>query len=398
MTISYTTFLTESPNSNTQRIYRGYEIAGVGVVFNVLVKVNPSQGDFRSVDSEVFVPGATLADFSGMSWSTVDTTSLDAGQKRYVRTYTVGGLGQLIELIRSVKYANIEQIGSIDVLFTGGPTKAIDQTARVWHVGSASWMYPTIQDAITAINADPTPPTFNNRAVVMIWPGYYTMTAPITVPSWVGIKGVSKGLVQLYNDTTNMFVCSDNVWFEDFLVEGAPTTSISVFYGNNATGVHIRRVDMLKNNGNNKQRFIYQSGSTWTTWLIDHCVIDWWATSNYLNLFVNTSGVARMVDVHLNDIFFDALHLTTYGHCIGIRGCQDVYVKNATIRGIHPWVTGVRLELGGVTGTPYCWVRHSGLEGGVPVYGEAGTTYYLINSDAVGALTAGSRVVRNSAV
>lgn len=116
MAITYTTFLTENPNSNTQRIYRGYEVSGVGVVFNVLVKINPSQGDFRSVDSEVFIPGATLADFSSMSWTLVEAKDLGLGQKRYVRTYATAGRGTLIELMRTAKYQNIEQIGSVDVI------------------------------------------------------------------------------------------------------------------------------------------------------------------------------------------------------------------------------------------------------------------------------------------
>jgi hypothetical protein len=117
MAITYTTFLTENPTSNIQRIYRGYLISGVGVVLNVIVKINPSQGDNRVSDKEVFIPGATLASFSGMSWTTVDTVNLGNGQKRVVRNYTIpAALGTLIELLRTVKYSNQEQAVDVSII------------------------------------------------------------------------------------------------------------------------------------------------------------------------------------------------------------------------------------------------------------------------------------------
>jgi len=117
MAISYTTFLTETPNSHTQRVYRGYLISGVGVVFNVLVRINPSQGDNRLTDKELFVPGATLASFSGMSWTTVDNVSLGNGQRRIVRNYTLPlAQGTLIELLRTVKYSDLEQPVDLNII------------------------------------------------------------------------------------------------------------------------------------------------------------------------------------------------------------------------------------------------------------------------------------------
>lgn len=269
---------------------------------------------------------------------------------------------------------------------------------RVWNVGSAPWMYSTIAEAITAINSDPVPPAAGNRAMVLIHPGYYTMTSTIVVPEWVQIKGVSKRMVQLYNNTTDMFQVSGYNWFSDFLIEGAPTTTIAAFDGNDKSNVRIARVDMLKNSGNNKQRFIWQSGSNWITWLVEDCIIDWYGTSGYLNLLVNSGSAARNVDVIFNNVFFDAFQLTGYGHQIGVRGCKDFRVRNSTIRGEATYHTGVRLEVGGVSGTPECFVRHSYLFGGVPVYGESGTNYELINTDAIGATTAGTRTMRNSSV
>lgn len=272
---------------------------------------------------------------------------------------------------------------------------------RTWNVGSGEGMYSTIQSAIDAINLDPIPPDASHRCCIFIHPGYYTLTARLDIPAYVGVKGTSKGLVQLYNNTTNMFRPSGNNWFEDFLVEGAATTSLSVFDGNNASDVHIRRVDMLKNSGNCKQHFITQTGTSWKTWFVEDCIIDWYFTGGspwYLVLFENTSGATRSVDVIMNNIFFDAFHLTDYGHQILVRNASDVRIRNSTIRGSATYHTGVRVENSGVSGTPEVHVRHSYLEGGVPVYGQASTNYYLINADAIGALTSGTRTMRNSSV
>lgn len=309
------------------------------------------------------------------------------------RTQSVGGAWTAPSVIDTILQGISSDIDRVD-----GLVDALYQPfARVWCVGSETWMYSTIADAITAINADPTPPAACNRAMVLIFPGYYTMKTKITVPQWVQIKGVSKRMVQLYNNTTDMFRVSDNTWFSDFLIEGAPTTTIAAFDGNGASGVRIARVDMLRNGGNNKQRFIWQSGANWKTLLIEDCIIDWYGTGGYVNLLVNTSGAARAVDVMFNNVFFDAFQLTTWGHNIGVRACKDVRIRNSTIRGNGGWHTGVRVENRGIAGS-VCHVRHSYLEGGVPVYGEANTHYNLINSDAIGALTAGTRTLRNSSV
>lgn len=272
---------------------------------------------------------------------------------------------------------------------------------RTWNVGSGEGMYSTIQSAINAINSDPVPPDASHRCCIFIHPGFYTMTSRLDIPAYVGVKGTSKGLVQLYNNTTNMFRPAGNNWFEDFLIEGAPTTSLSAFEGNNASYVHIRRVDMLKNSGNCKQHFITQTGTSWKTWFVEDCIIDWYFTGGspwYLVLFENTSGSTRAVDVIMNNIFFDAYQLTDYGHQIVVRNASDVRVRNSTIRGSATYHTGVRVENSGVSGTPEVHVRHCYLEGGVPVFGQASTNYYLINTDAIGALTSGTRTMRNSSV
>jgi hypothetical protein len=276
-------------------------------------------------------------------------------------------------------------------------------SANVYHVGKNAGMYTTIQDAIDDINAG-TAPTSTNRAVIMIWPGKYTMSAAITVPAYVGIKGVSKGLVQLQNDTTEIFVCSGDNWFEDLLIEGSPTSGIYAFNCNNADRVHIRRVDMLNNGETATQKFLKQIGSTWKILFIEDCIVDFHGASGYAVLLQNDSGAARIVDVNINDVFIDSYGLTNYGGGIIIRACRDVRVKRSTIRGAATYNTGIRLEKFDATGTPSTEVKHcdmASLEnaaGGVAIFNESGTAIYLTNSDAPASAFSGTVVNRNSNV
>lgn len=269
-----------------------------------------------------------------------------------------------------------------------------------FHVGDAAWMYPSIASAIAAVNATGGW-SGSIRYQVIVHPGYYTMTESVTVPAWGGIKGTSKGLVQFYNNTTDMFVVGNggNVFFEDFLVEGAPTTTIAAFNCNNQDSVHVRNVDMLRNGGNCKQKFVVQSGSTWQILFVENCIIDWQATSGYCNVLTNTDSASRLNDVIFNDCFFDAYELTGYGGSIRCDGCNDVRIKRSTIRGASTWNTGVRWNAGsGISGTKKCEIYNSDLSGGVPTYNESGTTIVLANTDSVGSATAGTLTTRNSSI
>ena len=201
----------------------------------------------------------------------------------------------------------------------------------------------------------------------------------------------------------------DNVWWQDFLVEGSATTN-AAFNMNNHIGLHVRNVDMLNNEGANTQRFIYQSGATWTTMFVEHCVIDSYKSSDYVFYLANTSGAARYVDVEINDVFCDSFHLTNYGGGFILRACQDVRFKDSKIRGGNnaggssSYQTGVRIELNGATGTAWMEVFTTyfngihGTTGQVAIYGTTGTDYLLANSYAPGALADGTRTVSNSAI
>lgn len=277
--------------------------------------------------------------------------------------------------------------------------------SRIYNVGQADNMFASVQEAITAINAADTPPSANNRIVVQVWPGKYVTTAPIVVPSYVGIVGVSKGLVQFQNDVTNIFTCSNNVWFERFLIEGGTDGSIYAIEGNNANSIHILDVDMLKNTGDiARQKFFRNTGATWEILFMEHCVVDYRGLSSYCVLLENTAAAARFVDANINDCFFDAYNLTNFGGSLRFAGCQDIRVKRTTIRGQATYNTGIRLDLGGVSGTPHCEVRGCDFAGpanasaGVATFNEAGTAIYISNSDAQGSTTAGTRILRNTNV
>ena len=283
-----------------------------------------------------------------------------------------------------------------------GPTKegtwVIPVSTKTYPVGTGYGMYPTITAAIAAVNLDP--PTRDARAVILIWPGLYVSNAPYVIPSFVDVVGVSKFSCELYNETTNMFeIDGDNVQFTNFLIRGAPTDSIYAFDCNNHSAIHIRYVDMLHNNFLSKQKFLRQVGSTWAILFMEYCIIDSYRLNDYCILLTNQSGTDRLCDVIINEVFCDTFHLTNFGGSFQVQGCKDVRFRYCTIRGNAPWNTGIRLEKPvGFSGIPQIEVRHCYLDGGVPVFGESGTNYYLINTDAIGSTTAGTRTMRNSSV
>jgi len=281
--------------------------------------------------------------------------------------------------------------------FSGSPGGGVDWAGgRVYHVGQAAWMYASVQAAVTAINAASPAPSSTNRVAILVWPGKYTTTAAITVPSYVGIKGVSKGLVQFQNDTTDLFICSGDNWFEDFLVEGGTLSSVYAFNGNNADRIHIRRVDMLNNGGVAVQKFLKQVGATWHVLFVEDCIVDYYATSGYAVLLHNSGAAARYCDTIINNVFFDAYQLTGYGGSFQLKGVQDVRFRNSTIRGAATYNTGIRIELSGVSGVPDINVRHCYLSGGTPIYNESGTAAYLRQVSAFGSLFDGSASFRAS--
>lgn len=227
-------------------------------------------------------------------------------------------------------------------------------TARTYHVAKAGTPYTDIGSAIAqavtdGIGAD--------RVDIVVHPGLYTETSTIDVPGNVCVRGVSKGVARLINSTTDYFRCTGaNTFFEDLLFEGNGAAATWCINANNQNAVHVRRVDLLNNGGTSTQGFITQAGATWAVLFIEDCIVDSYKTTGDVVFLDNTSGTARFVDAIINNVFFDNFF---GGDLIRIEGCQDVRIRNSTLRtdvGIM-----VDLQTGGATGTPFAKISNSWL-------------------------------------
>lgn len=260
-------------------------------------------------------------------------------------------------------------------------------TAREFHVGSAC-EYTTIDGAITAINALAPGLDWNHRAIIVLHEAYYEWTTPKTVPGLVTVKGVSKGSVTLYNGTSDMFVSGGpDIYFEDFLVEGSASTG-AVFNLNGKSRQHIRNVDMLGGGGADTQKFITQSGNSWGTLFIEHCVLNSYRTSGYLIELLNTSGTCRYIDTEINDVFSDTYSMSATGGSFLLEAVQDVRFRGCRVRGT-PGTRCIYLDRAAAGGTAWMELQGSAFCKGDDVgnapyafVSTAGTAVRLANCDA----------------
>jgi len=117
---------------------------------------------------------------------------------------------------------------------------------NVYNVGYTQGMYPSVQAAVNAINAGQ-PPSSNNRSLIYVWPGKYFSESPVILPSFCGIKGVAKDVVQFQNNNSDLFICSGDNYFDDFLIDGANNSSLYAFDGNDKSNIVITRVELTSN-------------------------------------------------------------------------------------------------------------------------------------------------------
>lgn len=113
MSVTYTLIDTEDLGYNQIRTIRAYNVGATGVAFNVYVELTmttPYQGNInqRLIDEEIFVPGIDVGDLSGASFTTADTITLDAGQKRIIRELAVGG-GKIISIVNTLDFKEGEE-------------------------------------------------------------------------------------------------------------------------------------------------------------------------------------------------------------------------------------------------------------------------------------------------
>lgn len=288
------------------------------------------------------------------------------------------------------------------------------QEDRVFNVGHKCQPYKTIHEALDAIGSlsDADAPAAHARVLIQVWPGYYESTETYEIPSWVGVAGyggAAKGLVQFYNEDTNLFtVGGDHVFFDNFLVEGSPNADIYAFNGNNCSHGHIWNVDMLDNGGVARQKFLIQEGADWDVWNLWHCTVNYQGRSGFTCRLTNSGANARFVDTWVESCFFDAFQLTDFGGSFDLRGIQDLRFWDNTIRGTNAssgglfFNTGIRQRLGGVAGTPTIEITQCRMSGalaglgGVATFGDLGTTIIIDNSLARGAASLGTLTTRNS--
>lgn len=271
--------------------------------------------------------------------------------------------------------------------------------ARVWHVGSGAGMYASIQLAVDAINTSPTPPSSTNRCVVLVWPGWYTMSTPVVVPSYVTIKGIDRRNTILENATTEMFtVGGDHVGFVEFGVNGSSDEFLPVIQGNDKSNVYLYNLDLMGDD--NRQRLLRQVGNNWTECWIRNCVVVTTRTQDW-SVYLGTNDTTVRT---LNAYVEYCKHINSYsnptgGGLLNVRGLRTVRCNSLYVVGQGVNHIGLNIDRSGQSsGTAEMIISNSYVEGGVAVRGEANTNYTLTNTDAVGATTAGSRVLRNSSV
>ncbi|MGD9209207.1 MAG: hypothetical protein PVI90_00450 [Desulfobacteraceae bacterium] len=107
MSITYTLIGTENLGNNQTRTLQAYNKTS-GVAFNVYVELTisaPYQSDTkqRLVDEEIYIPGITVGDLSGASFTTEDIVVLDAGQKRLIRQIAIGG-GYITSIVTTLDF------------------------------------------------------------------------------------------------------------------------------------------------------------------------------------------------------------------------------------------------------------------------------------------------------
>jgi hypothetical protein len=219
---------------------------------------------------------------------------------------------------------------------------SVREDAKIYNVGQAFWMYPTIQAAVAAINAQrPSPTTSQDFVVIRVWPGRYDTTAvgTIDLPAYVGVEAAIQAgifgaaVVNLRNDSADFFrLTGSNVVLHGLRFGASATAGVVAINGNDQSQVRITRCD-VSHDGGNPGLFIKQSGNNWSILLIEDCTIDCAHLSGYAVDLADPTGAARVVDVEISNAFWDCHHLTSAGGVLQVTRCLDVRVKNSKLRG-----------------------------------------------------------------
>lgn len=216
---------------------------------------------------------------------------------------------------------------------------------NTYHVGPGQ-TYSTIQDAIADINLRVPAPSALDRCVVMVWAGHYDSTAfgTIDIPAYVSITTPyeTHDAVTLLNDTAPLFRCVGQfVGIQNVTVYLPAATDQYAILGNNQPKIRIKGVHAWTTGASKQGRFFKQSGNSWYNVSIRSCVINAGTTTSGglpqeegIVFFENTSGGTRMVDVWLEDNFWDCHTFTSDGNILAVHKCEDVRVMRSELRSI----------------------------------------------------------------
>ncbi len=213
--------------------------------------------------------------------------------------------------------------------------------------GTTASGYETIQDAIDAVNAETTGPTFDNPFKIKILTRGLSMSAGVTIPQFVSVVAESCRIeftaasgscftLSGFNRLYGLEYVGGNASNTDYFIDSGNTTDNSIFecnlYGNNVDGL---------------MKFVRCSGATWARVNIERCLVNYRGTTGYHTVFENT-GSTRFVDAWVNDCFFDAYaNFTSPGGNISVEGTggvEDLRVRRSTIRGNDADYRGLNLS------------------------------------------------------
>lgn len=289
----------------------------------------------------------------------------------------------------------------------------LDDNPNVYNVGKASWMFPTVQAAIAAVNARSPTPSSEDRVNIAVWPGYYDSSSfgTIDVPGFTTISAVYIGHdhTQLTNTNGPLFRCvGPFTGFTGFTLYPAAATDVYAILGNNQNNIRIENVKFFSRGGSFQGRFFKQTGSTWINVGINDVVINAGTTETGslssdegVVMFENTSGSARFCDVWLQKNFWDCHTFTNVGNVLAVYGCDDVRLMHSEVRALPSGGSFGRSIL--ITNTnARVRMNHCHLEGNLnSVFTNTGCTSEWYNTEGRGRFGAtfggaGTRIVRNS--
>jgi hypothetical protein len=223
----------------------------------------------------------------------------------------------------------------------------IGASTREVHVGNVPNAYPTMEAALAAVAALSPPPSSTLPVAIIVHAGTYSpASAAWQIPSYVSVVGVSGSTTTFLSATYDLFsVQGDSVFFGNFHISGQNNPALAAFRLNGHSYVNIDNVGMW-NGGSSSQKFVAQTGSTWTQHSITNCFYDSGVTTSYVCEFLNTSGSPRFCDVEIDAMFGDTWSAGASGGGFYLSNVQDVRFKNSKIR-TAAGSTGIRLVVSG---------------------------------------------------